>query len=169
VFRYVDAASQPPPVEAGVAGPLEDSYCQRIVDGRLPQLIHDAGRLPAAVDLSMALPVGAHLSVPIRLDNGDVYGTLSCFSAAPDYSLNERDLALMHVFAKLIGGQLERKLTANRGRQTALARLHAVMSGNGLSMVYQPIVDLRRGRPMGYEALARFTAQIGRASCRERV
>jgi len=41
-FQYVDSASEGCPIQVGDSGPLEESYCQRVVDGRLPQLIHDA-------------------------------------------------------------------------------------------------------------------------------
>src|SRR6185436_8057197 len=41
VFRYVDAAQQHATVHVGASDPLEDTYCQRIVDGRLPELISD--------------------------------------------------------------------------------------------------------------------------------
>lgn len=50
-FRYVDAEAAQCPVEVGDSGPLEDSYCQRVVDGRLPELIRDAGAHPAAAEL----------------------------------------------------------------------------------------------------------------------
>ena len=51
----------------GDSNPLEESYCQRVVDGRLPELINDATQLPAALELPVTreLPVGAH---PERAD-----------------------------------------------------------------------------------------------------
>ena len=36
VFRVVDSESPACPVQVGSRGPLRDSYCQRVVDGRLP-------------------------------------------------------------------------------------------------------------------------------------
>ena len=158
VFRQVDAAGDDPPIRAGGADPLEDSYCQRVVDGRLPELIHDASTLPAARELPVttALPVGAHLSVPIRLSDGRVYGTYCCFSSTPDHSLTQRDLAMMRVFADLTAEQVERELQRTRERQEALARVTGAVAGDGLSLAYQPIVDLERHDVVGFEALARF-------------
>jgi EAL domain-containing protein (putative c-di-GMP-specific phosphodiesterase class I)/FixJ family two-component response regulator len=43
-------------------------------------------------------------------------------------------------------------------RQATRARVDAVLAGDGLTMVYQPIVDLVDGTVTGAEALARFTA-----------
>jgi len=90
--------------------PLEDSYCQRVVDGRLPELIQDAFELPEAnaLPVTRALPVRAHLSVPIRLSDGRVYGTFCCFSSTPDATLGDRDLALVKIFADLTARHIER-------------------------------------------------------------
>ena len=91
-FRFVDAAEQDAIICVGQSDPLEESYCQRVVDGRLPELLHDACLHPEALTLpaTRALPVGAHLSVPIRLKNGRVFGTLCCFSSRADHSLTAR-------------------------------------------------------------------------------
>ncbi len=161
VFRYVDAASQDSPVCAGGADPLEESYCQRVVDGRLPELIHDAHELSVATELPVttALPVGAHMSVPIRLKNGNVYGTFCCFSHAPDHSLNDRDLAMMRVFADLTAEQIERELETEQTERDISDRLRAVIAGEGLAMAFQPIVDMGRDEPIGFEALARFSCE----------
>ncbi len=158
VFRYVDADAADCPVEVGGADPLEDSYCQRVVDGRLPELINDAAVHPAAAELPVtaALPVGAHLSVPIRLADGRVFGTFCCFSAAPDHSLNDRDLAMMRVFADLTGAQIDHDLHQDRRQEDIRARLRGAMAGNGLAIVFQPVADVETGEPVGFEALARF-------------
>ncbi|MDP8970153.1 MAG: EAL domain-containing protein [Actinomycetota bacterium] len=158
VFRYVDAASEQCPVRVGDADPLEQSYCQRVVDGRLPELIRDAGALPAAAELPVTaeLPVGAHLSIPIRLADGRVYGTLCCFSATADDSLNDRDLAMMRVFADLTAAQLDRDLERERREVETVTRLQAAIAGEGVRMVFQPIIDIDSRGPIGFEALARF-------------
>src|SRR5687767_3110346 len=66
-FRYVDGAEGELPIEVGGSDPLEESYCQRVIDGRLPQILPDPSQNPVARALpgTMELPVGAHLSVPI--------------------------------------------------------------------------------------------------------
>ena len=158
VFRVVDAELPACPVQVGDSGPLEESYCQRVVDGRLPELIHDAGALPAACELAVTstLPVGAHLSVPIRLSDGRVYGTLCCFSASADYSLNDRDLAMMRVFADLAAAQIDHEAAHERRAATISNQVQAAIRADGLSMVFQPIVATGAERPVGFEALARF-------------
>lgn len=165
VFRYVNAESGAPPIRAGDFGPLDESYCQRVVDGRLPELIHDATRLPAALELpvTMALPVGAHLSVPIRMHDGSVYGTFCCFSTTPDPSLQERDLAIMRVFADFAAKQIERQREASRALAEAERRVRGVLDSGGVTIVYQPVYRLSEHRIVGFEALSRFTAPPVRA------
>ncbi|MGK9047485.1 EAL domain-containing protein [Stutzerimonas chloritidismutans] len=48
IFRYLDGNFVPLQLEVGACDPLDDSYCQRVLDGRLPELIQDAATLPEA-------------------------------------------------------------------------------------------------------------------------
>ncbi len=159
VFRYVDAEAAECPVRPGGGDPLEETYCQRVVDGRLPELINDAAAVPEAAALSVtaSLPVGAHLSVPIRLSDGRVYGTFCCFSNAPDHSLNERDVAMMRVFADLTAEQIDHDIQLEQSVADLRRRIATTIAGDGLSIVFQPIMDLDRGEPVGFEALSRFS------------
>ncbi len=160
VFRYVDSEWNGNPVQIGGGDPLEQSYCQRVVDGRLPELIHDARQNAVAAELpaTFAIPVGAHMSVPIRLGDGTVYGTFCCFSRSSDITLNMRDLALMRVFAELAGKMIDRERIFNRSLSSNRHRIEQILSGSSLSMVYQPIFDLHQGKVAGFESLARFSA-----------
>jgi len=160
VFRHVDSSLENQPVKVGGADPLEASYCQRVVDGRLPELIQDATAVPAAMELPVtrALPVGAHLSVPIKLKDGSVYGTFCCFSFTPDLSLNQRDLGMMRVFADLAADVIERNLEKGKQRDEKAKRIQSVISGDGLSIVYQSIINVAQDKVVGFESLTRFSA-----------
>lgn len=165
-FRQVDTdGSRPAPIAVGGSDPTEDSYCQRVVDGRLPELIPDACANAEALTLAAtrALPVGAHISVPIRLSDGQVYGTLCCFSYTPDATLTERDLGLMRVFAAMVGEQVQEELDEREARRVVDHRIDAVLKDDGLRMVYQPIVDVDANRIAGFEALSRFATDPYRA------
>lgn len=158
-FRHVDASGpKQAPINLGGSDPLEDSYCMRVLDGRLPELIPDAClnaealRLPA----TQALPVGAHVSVPIRLADEQVYGTLCCFSYTPDATLTERDLGLMRVFAAMVSEQIQEELDEGAARREIEHRIDAVLEEDGLNIVYQPIYDVEANRVAGFEALSRF-------------
>lgn len=160
-FRYVDAAEPAGPVQVGHSDPLEDSYCARIVDGRLPELMRDACLNPEALTLAAtrALPVGAHLSVPLRLKDGRVYGTFCCFSRSPNDNLNDRDLGMMRVFADMVVDQIQNDQAQRDAARLIEAQIDAIFEADSLAMVYQPIYDLGTSRVVGFEALARFTAE----------
>ena len=157
IFRHVVA---PPDsaIREGGADPLEATYCQRVVDGRLPQLIVDAAEVPEAADLGVTaeLPVGTHLSVPIRFSDGRVYGTFCAFSHQPVDGVRERDLGTLRLLAALVARYLERESAVTAARAQATSDVLEVLALGCLRMVFQPIIDLRTGRPAGYEALSRF-------------
>lgn len=158
VFRQLEGDYQALSLAVGDGGPLGESYCQRIVDGRLPELIRNAAELKEALALSAthALPVGAHLSVPIRFSDGALYGTFCCFSREPDHSLDESDLNTLRLFARFAGKLLERHALSERQRAESLERVQRVIDRRDFWCVYQPIFHLADDRVIGYEALARF-------------
>lgn len=107
VFRMVDRRAGAPLISEGDSSALETSYCQRVVDGRLPELVPDISSLPIGTDLPPApFRVGAHLSTPIVLDDGNVYGTLCCFSTAPNDRLRKKDLDTLRLCAKLVARKM---------------------------------------------------------------
>lgn len=158
VFRHIDTHLDCPPIRVGGSEPLDESYCQRVLDGRLPELMHNAAMVPAALELpaTSALPIGAHMSVPIRLRDGRLFGTFCCFSFTADPSLQARDLVMMRVFADFAGQQIERHLAAERRRSAARERILAALDNGLHSIVYQPIYSFSQARIVGLEALSRF-------------
>jgi EAL domain-containing protein (putative c-di-GMP-specific phosphodiesterase class I) len=159
LFRYVDTVVEQSAISVGASDPLDQSYCQYVVDGRLPQLIHNAADDPLARTLPVisALPVGAHMSVPICFSDGRVYGTFCCFSTAPNNTLVERDLAMMQIFAEFTAKHLERQIAANRIHDQMTERIQSAIDTQSFNIVYQPIYDFGAERIVGFEALARFT------------
>ena len=158
IFRFVDSSVEPPPFRVGDSAPLAQSYCLRVVDGRLPRVIQDATKLPTARELpvTMSWAIGAHVSVPIQLANGRVFGTFCCFSDKPDHSLNRRDLELMVAFSRVIARQIERQGEATREADEKLERVMRVIEQDDLSVFFQPIRSLTDMRVVGFEVLSRF-------------
>lgn len=107
VFRFTDGGDAIG-VVAGESGPLEESYCKRVVEGRVPELIIDAGEFVTRGELPPTdIRVGAHLSTPVVLHDGSVYGTLCCFSALADPTLNENDLRRLKQCARLVARKVD--------------------------------------------------------------
>ena len=94
----------------GIGIPLDQTYCQRILDGRLPNLIPDvrADERAASLPITELCNVGAYVSVPLTFSNGEFYGTLCAGSHTAKPELGYRDLQFLHVFARMIADQLER-------------------------------------------------------------
>lgn len=110
VFRHVEQAPGSALIAVGQADPLEASWCQRVVDGRLPELILDTAPLLASGKLPGVhpFPIGTHLSTPILLDNGQVYGTLCCFSFGVSETITQQDLKRLRFTAQLMAQKIER-------------------------------------------------------------
>lgn len=158
IFRYVDQARDTQLIKVGESDPLDESYCQRVVDGRLPEVIHDAQALGEArsIAATLKLGIGAHVSVPIRLSDGSVFGTLCSFTFHADCSLNERDLALMQVFSQIASGLIERDVEKARDEERCKQRITRLLGDETMTMVWQPILSCADHRVVGVEALARF-------------
>lgn len=58
-----------------------------------------------------------------------------------------------------LADQLERGSVGEEVERTRLKRIAAALEPGALSMVFQPIVELHGRRPVGYEALARFSVE----------
>jgi GAF domain-containing protein len=109
VFRFVNAAEPEGTIQAGESDPLEQSFCKFVVEGRLPECIPDMTALPPIPRLpEPRVPVGAHISAPIVLTDGSIYGTLCCFSASPNPALQSRDLTQLRLCAELVAHRIQR-------------------------------------------------------------
>lgn len=162
VFEYVDTVADFAPIEVGNSDALEDTYCGRVLDGRLPGLVVDARREPAVADLvaTRQLPIGTHLSVPVYTGTS-VYGTLCCFSRKVVADVSEAEIGILRMFADIVGKHLQ--LLVDRARQASAeqALLGRVLDEGGPAIVVQPIVELATDSVWAYEALSRFPARDG--------
>lgn len=114
VFRRVETRPGAAVIEEGGSSSLEEGFCQRVVDGRLPRLVHDVASLANKAELPPTdFPIGAHMSTPIVLNDGRVYGTFCCFSFSANESLSERDLRKLEMCAQLAA----RRIDAKRARE----------------------------------------------------
>jgi DNA-binding CsgD family transcriptional regulator len=109
VFRYVDMSDGDVTIEVGDSDNLDDSYCYRIATGELANIITDTAENPITTSLAVtkSLGIGSYIGTPIRLNNGEIFGTFCCFSSSPDPSIVKRDLAILQTFADLAAGVLQ--------------------------------------------------------------
>ena len=102
VFRAVEGDAESFGWREGEGFPIDDSYCKRVLDGRIPQVVPDAKNEDATKDLRVTsvADIGSYCAVPLVLSDGRLYGTLCCLSHEPDPWLRERDLRLMERTAR---------------------------------------------------------------------
>lgn len=104
IFKAVDCAPGFHPIEAGMSDPVEQSWCRHVIEGRLPERIENAATYLASGQApDPGMPIGTHLSTPVRLPDGTVYGTLCCFSRGVQA---DADLARLRYTAGLLAAKL---------------------------------------------------------------
>ena len=109
VFRAVEGDAESFGWEEGTSFPIDESYCKRVLDGRIPRVVPDAKREDATKDLRVTseADIGSYAAVPLVLSDGRLYGTLCCLSHEADPWLRERDLELMERTARWLVEKLE--------------------------------------------------------------
>ena len=111
VFRAIEGDGESFGWREGTSFPIDDSYCKRVLDGRISNMVPDAKGEDPTKDLRVTSEagIGSYLAVPLLLSDGRLYGTLCCVSHTPDPWLRQRDLELMERVARRVVEQLERE------------------------------------------------------------
>ncbi len=99
--------------------------------------------------------------MPLRHRDGEVYGTLCCFSFTPDRSLTTRDLGILRLCADLVEAILRTDRDAAREREGRRRRIADAVAAEAVEMVFQPIYRTADGSLSAFEALARFAPVPG--------
>lgn len=92
-------------IRAGLVVPLEDTYCDRMLNGRIGNLVADASQEP---ELASVDGPAAYIGVPVELHDGSVFGTLCAASGEPRDDLSERDVRFVRVLARVLAAELDR-------------------------------------------------------------
>lgn len=160
VIREFDGPGWEAPISRGDIYSAEETYCKHVLEGRLPQLIPDTGLDPFAASMVMtrSIPIGRHISVPITMPDGSIYGMLCCAGSNADQSLRERDLQILSAFAELTAFEINKDLESTKSSEEMRLRICDVMSQGQMAIVVQPIFDVATKRPISVECLARFSA-----------
>jgi hypothetical protein len=107
-FRVVESKPGNRLLQVGQSDPVEQSWCQHVVTGRLPQLMKDAQPyVDSGAAPRVGIRIGTHLSTPILMKNGNVYGTLCCFSHEVEESVDTKDLQRLQALARALAQRLE--------------------------------------------------------------
>jgi response regulator RpfG family c-di-GMP phosphodiesterase len=132
VFRALEGDARSFGWQEGEGVPLEGTFCRRVVEGTLPNVIPDAkndGRVNR-LDITHEADIGSYVGLPLRFSDGRVYGTLCCLSHSSDPRLREKDAEFMQVLARLVADQIEREElgAANRRLEARAAGVSALLA-----------------------------------------
>lgn len=110
IFRALEGDGESFGWRKGEEFPLDETYCKRVIDGRISNVVLDARTVDETRDLCITseADIGSYAAVPLVLSDGRLYGTLCCVSHVPDPWLRERDLRLMDKLARELVGRLEK-------------------------------------------------------------
>jgi len=156
-FEHVGGALDAFEIRPGDSSPLADSYCLRVADGRLPNVVEDtsSNTITSGLDVTEALGLGSYAGAPIKADGG-VVGMLCCVSRGPSLHLDDADVATLELIAQLIGDILTRESPSRRRDRHVTDRILQAIAGGEMTSVLQPIIAIDTGDIVGVEALTRF-------------
>ncbi len=124
IFRKLVGEAESFGWQEGESIPLDDTFCQLLIEGCLPIVIPDAtgDERVKTLNVNSEGRIGSYVGVPIELSDGYRYGTFCALSHSPDPWLNERDAQFMRVLARLVAEHIER---GRRLLQEATERVRA--------------------------------------------
>jgi GAF domain-containing protein len=93
-------------IRPGRVIPLADTYCDRMLNGRIGNVVADASDEP---ELDSVAGPASYVGVPLELHDGSVFGTLCAASGVPRTDLGERDVRFMRVLARVLAAELDRE------------------------------------------------------------
>lgn len=157
-FEVLDGDSDAIGLSAGDRASLFDSYCVRVIDGRLPGIVPDtsANQITDALPLTREFGLGAYVGVPVLNRDGGTVGMVCAVSREAKPYLADLDLRVVKQVAELIGTLIE---SPDAGRDTTAAQraaIRRVVYQRDFEVVFQSVHDVPSGKVVGVEALARF-------------
>lgn len=181
-------------IPEGIVVPWSDTLCKRALDeGRM--FTDDVATCWGDSDAARALGIATYVSTPVRLDDGELYGTL-CAASDAKAGLPEGADKVLDLFARLIARHVERErllqrlqaaneqlertartdaltgLPNRRAFESELARMLARCrrDGTALALAYVDLDGFKAiNDRLGHGAGDQLLAQVGRAierSCR---
>jgi EAL domain-containing protein (putative c-di-GMP-specific phosphodiesterase class I) len=166
VYRFVDgpqADLAARGIRIGAPVPLEDAYTGPILADQTPVVLDDIQQDEAfrALGSTIGLGIGSYVGVPLSFSNGRPYGVLACIRHAGGTRITPSEVRFLEALSRMLAEQIADERRRQRSRTASMRRIQRVLRSGELEMAYQPIVTLEAGTPVGVEALARFSEDIG--------
>ncbi|PND58767.1 diguanylate phosphodiesterase [Mycobacterium sp. ENV421] len=161
VFEVLDGEADTIGLSSGDRASLFDSYCVRVIDGRLPGIIPDtsANQTTDTLPITSEFGLGAYVGVPVLNRSGGTVGMVCAVSRESKPYLADIDLRIVKQIAELIGTLIE---SPDTGRDTTAAQrasIRRVVYQRDFEVVFQSVHEVVTGKVVGVEALARFPCE----------
>jgi EAL domain-containing protein (putative c-di-GMP-specific phosphodiesterase class I) len=158
VIKIVDAKNEVSSINVGDSDPIDDTYCEKIVDNVLPNIINNTKEndITSKLEITNKLSIGSYIGVQIILSTGEIYGTFCCYKHSPDDTLNQRDLSFLNAIADIASELIEKNVEAEFSHNEMKVKITSVLEQNEINIHYQPIFNLHSNKIIGYESLSRF-------------
>lgn len=92
----------------GLVVPWDDTLCRRALESNQPYT-SDVAACWGDSEAAQALGLQTYVSTPVRLPQGQLYGTL-CAASSHMQAMPDNAMAMLQLFASLIGQQVEREM-----------------------------------------------------------
>ncbi|ANI38148.1 EAL domain-containing protein [Mycolicibacterium vaccae] len=161
VIEVLDGNAADLGVSPGQRYQMSESYCVRVIDGRLPAVIPDtsADQITAALPITRDSGLGAYVGVPVLGEAGATVGMVCVVSREAKPDLAEEDLRIVKQVADLIGTLIDSPPGSADPTVEQRKAIRRVVSERDFEVVFQSIHDASSGKVVGVEALARFPCE----------
>ncbi|MGE0219533.1 EAL domain-containing protein [Mycolicibacterium sp.] len=161
VIQVLDGTAGELGVVPGKRSRLADSYCVRVIDGRLPAVIPDtaANQTTAALPVTQESGLGAYVGAPVTGHGGATLGMVCVVSHEPKPYLVDSDLGIVDQVATLIGTLIDAPTRAPDPTADQHKAIRRVVAERDFEVVFQSIHEAATGKVVGVEALARFPCE----------
>lgn len=161
IIEVLDGNANSLDVSPGQRSHLSESYCVRVIDGRLPAVIPDtaANKITAALPITRVANIGAYVGVPVLGHGGAMVGMVCVASQDAKPYLDDDDLRIVKKVADLIGTLVDTPLRGNDPTADQRKAIRRVVFDRDFEVVFQAIHDVETGRVVGVEALSRFPCE----------
>ena len=119
VVRYLAGDGVSFGLSPGVSVPIEDTYCHRLLTGRLSNVVADAQANEQVSDLELtrAARIGAYIGVPLTGLDARLY-VLCCLAHEQRPQLGERDVLFLRGLGEAVLAEIEERRTGHAGIST---------------------------------------------------
>src|SRR6187200_1554205 len=109
IVLWATGNGRTPAFVPGASAPLRDTICQRLLDGTIENIVHDAAADPRVRDLPVvrATGVGAYIGVPLTGAAARRY-VLCCLAGEARPDLSERDVRFLRGLVESVRPAVDR-------------------------------------------------------------